>query len=112
MVVGIFSAFGKPARILHLPQWFFILLVKLRPGSDINSEMIRRQGADLVFDDRQARELLAYKPTAIPACTKRFQIAGVGFVTGIFPGLYFFVFHPVWVQCIITQAALQILFVL
>jgi len=62
MVGRIFTALGKPVRMLRLPQWLFILLVKLRPGSGINSEMVRRQGDDLVFDDRQARALLAYNP--------------------------------------------------
>jgi uncharacterized protein YbjT (DUF2867 family) len=62
MVAGIFPALSKPARLLRLPQWLFVLLVKFRPGSDINTEMVRRQGVDLVFDDRQARELLAYNP--------------------------------------------------
>jgi nucleoside-diphosphate-sugar epimerase len=66
MVNKIFSAFGKPARLLRLPQWLFVLIanlanaLKLMPG--INSEMIRRQRSDLVFDDRQARALLNYKP--------------------------------------------------
>ena len=66
MVNKIFSAFGKPARLLRLPQWLFVLIaglantMKLTPG--VNSEMIRRQRSDLVFDDRQARALLNYKP--------------------------------------------------
>lgn len=62
MVGGIFAALNKPVRLLRLPQWLFILLVNIRPGGDINSEMVRRQCDDLVFDDRQARELLAYNP--------------------------------------------------
>ena len=74
MVTGIFSALGKPARILHLPQWLFMLLVKLRPGSDINREMVRRQGDDLVFDDRPARELLAYKPRRFEPAERDFKL--------------------------------------
>jgi nucleoside-diphosphate-sugar epimerase len=74
MVTGIFAALGKPARILHLPQWLFMLLVRLRPGSDINSEMVRRQGDDLVFDDRPARELLAYKPRRFEPAERDFKL--------------------------------------
>ena len=74
MVAGIFSALGKPARILHLPQWLFVSLVNLRPGSDINSEMVRRQSDDLVFDDRQARELLGYKPRRFQPSERDFRL--------------------------------------
>jgi len=66
MVGRIFSALGKPVRLLHLPQWLFVLVVNItkviRPGTGVNSEMVRRQRLDLVFDDRQARGLLDYKP--------------------------------------------------
>lgn len=66
MVRRIFPAAGKKARLLHLPQWLFVPLVKLatwvKPGSGINAEMVRRQRQDLVFDDRQARESLGYSP--------------------------------------------------
>ena len=66
MVSRIFSALGKPVRLWHLPQWLFVFIagvanaVKLTGG--VNSEMIRRQRSDLVFEDRQARALLNYKP--------------------------------------------------
>jgi len=49
-----------------LPQWLFVFIagvanaVKVTGG--INSEMIRRQRSDLVFEDGQARELLNFKP--------------------------------------------------
>jgi nucleoside-diphosphate-sugar epimerase len=66
MVSRIFSTLGKPVRLLHLPQWLFVLVVNItrviRPGTGVNSEMVRRQRLDLVFDDRQARGLLDYKP--------------------------------------------------
>ena len=74
MVGHIFRALGKPVRLLRLPQWLFILLVKIRPGSDINSEMVRRQGDDLVFDDRQARELLDYSPRPFEPSEKDFML--------------------------------------
>lgn len=66
MVSRIFPALGKPVRLLRLPEWLFVLMagiantIKLTAG--VNSEMIRRQRSDLVFEDRQARELLNYKP--------------------------------------------------
>jgi len=74
MVSRIFAALGKPDRLLRLPQWLFILLVELRPGSNINSEMVRRQGDDLVFDDRQARELLDYSPRPFEPSEKDFLL--------------------------------------
>ena len=66
MVSKIFFALGKPVRLLRLPQWLFVLIagfanaIKLTEG--VNSEMVRRQRSNLVFEDRQARELLSYKP--------------------------------------------------
>lgn len=66
MVARIFAAMEKPVRLLRLPEWFFVLLIKLagvfRPGTGINGEMVRRQGHDLVFDDQQTRQLLDYSP--------------------------------------------------
>jgi nucleoside-diphosphate-sugar epimerase len=66
MVSRIFPVVGKPARILRLPQWLFVMLVKLAKifasGGSVNEEMVRRQLNDLVFDDSQARELLGYDP--------------------------------------------------
>jgi len=66
MVSRIFAATGKPARLLHMPEWLFVLAVNVaglvRPGAGLNAEMVRRQRRDLVFDDREARELLAYDP--------------------------------------------------
>lgn len=66
MVSRIFAAMGKPARLLHMPEWLFVVAVNIaglvRPGSGLNGEMVRRQRLDLVFDDREARELLAYDP--------------------------------------------------
>ena len=68
MAARIFKASGRPARLLRLPERLFVLLVNtvklFWPGSGINGEMVRRQQVDLVFDDRQARELLGYQPRA------------------------------------------------
>lgn len=64
MVSRIFPAVGKPERILRLPQWLFVMLVKLvkifASGGSVNEEMVRRQLIDLVFDDSQAKALLGY----------------------------------------------------
>ena len=66
MVSRIFKALGKPARLVRVPQWLLVLLAKFantfNVGGGVNSEMVRRQQLDLVFDDRQARELLSYDP--------------------------------------------------
>jgi len=66
MVSRIFSALGKPARLVRLPEWLFALLISfagvLKIAGGLNKEMVRRQCEDLVFDDQQARELLNYKP--------------------------------------------------
>ena len=66
MARKIFEALGKPVRLLRLPQWLFVLLVniasKFKAIDGINSEMVRRQRQDLVFEDQQARQLLDYNP--------------------------------------------------
>ena len=66
MVGKIFTALGKPVRLARLPEWLFVLFVNtanaLKAGGGINSEMVRRQAVDMVFDDHQARELLGYNP--------------------------------------------------
>lgn len=76
MASKIFVGLGKPVRLLRLPQWVFLLLVKLlgafKPASGINGEMVRRQRLDLVFDDRQARQLLDYKPRAFAPVAEDF----------------------------------------
>lgn len=66
MVARIFSALGKPTRLLSLPGWLFASLIGLakmfKASGGINREMVRRQSCDLVFDDSEAREMLAYNP--------------------------------------------------
>ena len=66
MAGRIFIALGKPVRLVRLPEWLFVLLLGIAKlfgfGGGINSEMVKRQGVDLVFDDKQARDLLNYKP--------------------------------------------------
>ena len=66
MVSRIFTALGKPPRLLRMPEWLFVFFVGfanlLGIAGGINTEMVRRQGVDLVFDDQQARDLLNYHP--------------------------------------------------
>lgn len=80
MVRRIFEAFGKPARLLRLPQPLFVLLINiakiLKPAGGINSEMVRRQRLDLVFDDRQARRLLDYNPRPFAPVARDFSLPG------------------------------------
>jgi len=82
MVSRIFSALGKPLRLLHLPQWLFVLAVNIsrliRPRAGLHGEMVRRQRLDLVFDDRQARGLLGYKPRPFQPVAGDFLLPRIG----------------------------------
>lgn len=66
MVARIFTALGKPVWLLRLPEWLFVFLIelanRLKKDGGINAEMVRRQQLDLVFEDRQAHELLGFNP--------------------------------------------------
>jgi len=66
MAVRIFSAMEKPVRLLRLPEWLFVSLIRfacrLRLITGVNPEMVKRQKVNLVIDDRMARELLDYDP--------------------------------------------------
>lgn len=78
MISKVFVAVGKPVRLLHLPQWLFALLADvvniIKPTGGINSEMVRRQRLDLVFEDQQARELLNYKPRPFAPVAQDFSL--------------------------------------
>ncbi len=78
MVSRVFAALGKRSRLLQIPEWLFIFLVRLlvavRPALGINAEMVRRQSVDLVFDDSQARVLLAYQPRPFKPSEKDFLL--------------------------------------
>jgi nucleoside-diphosphate-sugar epimerase len=78
MVRKIFEALDKPVRLLHLPQWLFVLLVNIASNfksmGGINSEMVRRQRQDLVFEGRQARQLLDYNPRPFAPVAKDFSL--------------------------------------
>jgi len=78
MVARIFVAMDKPVRLVSLPQWLFVFLLNItnifKPGNGVNSEMVRRQLLDLVFDDSQARELLDYKPRSFDPHVEDFSL--------------------------------------
>ncbi len=81
MVSKIFTALRKPDRLVHLPEWLFVLLVQtagyLGLGGGINAEMVKRQSLDLVFDDRRARELLKYNPRPFAPALKDFSLPDI-----------------------------------
>lgn len=66
MVARVFTAQGKPVRLLRLPEWLFVFLIelanRLKKDGGINPEMVRRQQFDLVFENQQAHELLDFNP--------------------------------------------------
>ncbi len=78
MVERIFNAMNKPVRMIRLPQWLFMLLVRFanffKMGQGINGEMVKRQQVDLVFDDQQARELLNYRPRSFSPAAEDFSL--------------------------------------
>jgi len=57
---------GRRVRCVEWPPRLFAAAAafagRLRPGSGINAEMVRRQAQDLVFDDFAFRTRLAYEP--------------------------------------------------
>lgn len=82
MVSRIFAALGKPARLAHLPEWVFVLLVRIAEAIEtdggLNSEMVKRQRIDLVFNDQKARELLNYKPRSFAPVRADFYLPSSG----------------------------------
>jgi len=78
MVVRIFAAMKKPVRLVRLPEWLFIFLIRgahfFRAGRAVNCEMVRRQQLDLVFDDQQARALLNYDPRPFAPVSDDFSL--------------------------------------
>lgn len=81
MVGAIFMALDKPARLVRLPEWLLVSLIsvftKAVPGLGLNSEMVKRQLIDLVFDDSEARELLDYNPRPFAPTEADFQLPTV-----------------------------------
>jgi nucleoside-diphosphate-sugar epimerase len=80
MVRRIFTAMEKPAKLIRLPEWLFVQLARFagvsKIGKGINMEMVKRQRLDLVFDDREARELLNYNPRPFAPSKEDFSLPG------------------------------------
>lgn len=78
MVSTIFATLGRPARLIHLPEWFFLGLLGLAKvfgvGNDINNEMIKRQRTDMVFGFQHALELLDYNPRPFAPVMEDFSL--------------------------------------
>jgi nucleoside-diphosphate-sugar epimerase len=78
LVSRIFPAVGKPVRLLRLPEWLFVLVVKIaglfRLAGGLNAEMVRRQAFDLVFDDNEARESLDHNPRSFNPIDSDFSL--------------------------------------
>ena len=82
MVERVFTAMDKPVRLLRLPQWLFVLLIKtagiFKSGRDVNSEMVKRQKLDMIFEDKSARQLLNYDPRSFSPDKGDFVFPDIG----------------------------------
>lgn len=80
MVHRLFEATGRRPRVIGLPDALYPALAGLSralPGTiAINSEMLRRQAMDLVFDDKAARELLNHRGRSFRPGHSDFGLAG------------------------------------
>ena len=78
MTEKIAAACGAGVRTLALPPWMLAAAVRaasLLPAfRAINTEMVRRQGRDMVFDDTALREALDYKPRPFEPTPADFEI--------------------------------------
>lgn len=74
----IFNALDKPVRILSLPPRLMAVLVRLLGWlpqfRGVNTQMVRRQNSDLVFDDSALRERLDYQPRPFRPSAGDFRI--------------------------------------
>jgi nucleoside-diphosphate-sugar epimerase len=82
MLKKIFASMEKSPRLLRLPEWVFVLLVQLaglfKFASGVNSEMVKRQKVDLVFDNEQASTLLDYQPRFFAPVMEDFSLPHFG----------------------------------
>jgi len=78
MTEKIAAACGEGVRTLTLPPWMLAAAVRtasLLPAfRTINTEMVRRQGRDMVFDDTALREALNYNPRPFEPIAADFEI--------------------------------------
>lgn len=74
----IFDALDKPRRIISLPPWLMAALVRLLGllprFRGVNSQMVRRQNTDLVFDDSALKECLEYEARPFKPSAEDFKI--------------------------------------
>jgi uncharacterized protein YbjT (DUF2867 family) len=78
LVIRIFEGLGRKPRIVGLPSGVFASLVRLGSllpvGRGLNPEMVRRQAADLVFDDAPARQRFGHHPRGFHPCKSDFAL--------------------------------------
>ena len=78
MAERIAAAQPRRARLLGLPQGVMVALVRARallPGAGgLNTEMVRRQKCDLVFDDSALREALGWSPRPFQPTAADFEV--------------------------------------
>jgi nucleoside-diphosphate-sugar epimerase len=90
MAEKIAAVWGGKVRTQALPAWLLTAVVavvsRLPAFRSLNTEMVRRQGVDMVFDDTALREALGYRPRAfeprggdfeIPAGAEEYQKRGL-----------------------------------
>ena len=74
----IFDALDKPRRIFSLPPRLVAALVSLARllprWRGVNTQMVRRQNTDLVFDDSVLKECLEYQPRPFRPSAEDFEI--------------------------------------
>jgi nucleoside-diphosphate-sugar epimerase len=78
MAQRIAAALARRTRLLHLPEGLMVVLVRalsLLPGAPgINTEMVRRQNRDLVFDDSALRQALGWEPRPFEPTSADFAV--------------------------------------
>jgi len=66
MVERIFLGLRKRPRIISLPPWLMMALIRLASIlpqlRGVNPQMAKRQNTDLVFDDSKLKSLVNYEP--------------------------------------------------
>lgn len=78
MVKKIAGACGEPVRVVTLPPWLMMALVRalshLPSFQGINIEMVRRQRQDMAFDDKALRSALDYQPRPFEPISADFAV--------------------------------------
>lgn len=78
MAARVFSAFGRPERLLSLPPELLargVVLASMLPGmKGLNSQMVLRQNQDLVFPDSDIRQRYDFQPRAFRPGPEDFKL--------------------------------------